>query len=492
MKDWQPQFKMGIGDLFGEATGFGSNGNPDPHNLDDAAYEDYYQKALSGIQSSGSGTNSAGVQDALNGQLSGLDNNMAGRKKAFGEDMSRSFGNDVQQKARASGGTGNLAQSMSTSGGQYDSEARQASRGYNDLYSQGTKDLSTLSGVQSNLNNQDFQRANASANLDMNRINQRMGVAQQNAQNSFNSDQIGAQRRIGTEQGVANMIGNSSGSGGGGSSGFHKGGKVPKSNRPKMSGGGIMGMLDPLGLTGGGGGGGGGGGSGGGGGASSMMSMLPMLAMAMNKGGKVPHLDSGGGMMDSIMKLAPLALMMLNEGGEGAGADARAGGRVPGKAKVKGDSPKNDTFQADLSPDEVVIPRSITTSKDPVRKGAKFLNETINEGKHRHKDPKYFVGGADVDSNAGPMPGEGGDEEEEGAPTTDQGSQGGGKEKQQPSMMDDINGIFQNSLNATKNAVRQPEGKVQSGKATGMARGGQLDAMARKMLAGGKKKKGSY
>lgn len=37
---------------------------------------------------------------------------------------------------------------------------------------------------------------------------------------------------------------------------------------------------------------------------------------------------------------------------------AKEGGEVPGKAKVKGDSPKNDTVTAKLSPGEVVIPRS--------------------------------------------------------------------------------------------------------------------------------------
>ena len=38
------------------------------------------------------------------------------------------------------------------------------------------------------------------------------------------------------------------------------------------------------------------------------------------------------------------------------------GGRVPGKAKVKGDSPKNDTVNAKLSPGEVVVPRSALKS----------------------------------------------------------------------------------------------------------------------------------
>jgi hypothetical protein len=40
------------------------------------------------------------------------------------------------------------------------------------------------------------------------------------------------------------------------------------------------------------------------------------------------------------------------------------GGGVPGQAKVQGDSPKNDTVPAELSPGEVVLPRSISHNPD--------------------------------------------------------------------------------------------------------------------------------
>ena len=46
----------------------------------------------------------------------------------------------------------------------------------------------------------------------------------------------------------------------------------------------------------------------------------------------------------------------------GGGMCMKHGGQVPGKAQVPGDSPKNDTVHAQLSPGEVVIPRSITQS----------------------------------------------------------------------------------------------------------------------------------
>jgi hypothetical protein len=49
------------------------------------------------------------------------------------------------------------------------------------------------------------------------------------------------------------------------------------------------------------------------------------------------------------------------KGGE---IDFRAGGHVPGRAKVEGDSPKNDTVDAKLSPGEIVVPRSAANDED--------------------------------------------------------------------------------------------------------------------------------
>lgn len=200
-----------VGNFFGEVTGFGSNGNPDPHNLNDAAYEDYYQQALNDIQGTASGTQlmREKIQNAVLSQLAGLDDNMAGRKKNFEEDMSRSFGNNIQQRARAAGGTGNLAQVLNPGGAAYDAEARARARGFNDLYSQATNDIGKLQGVQGNLEGQDFRRGSATANLRMDRIGQRMGVAKQNAENDFNSEQAGRQRRMNTMSAITSLWGNS-------------------------------------------------------------------------------------------------------------------------------------------------------------------------------------------------------------------------------------------------------------------------------------------
>jgi len=55
------------------------------------------------------------------------------------------------------------------------------------------------------------------------------------------------------------------------------------------------------------------------------------------------------------------------------------GGGVPGKPKVPGDSPVNDTVKARLSPGEVVIPNSVMQSDDPVKNAAKFVAEELKK-----------------------------------------------------------------------------------------------------------------
>jgi hypothetical protein len=55
------------------------------------------------------------------------------------------------------------------------------------------------------------------------------------------------------------------------------------------------------------------------------------------------------------------------------GGALKEGGMVPGKAKVSGDSLKNDTVAAKLSPGEVVIPKSVMESDDPVKGAAAFV-----------------------------------------------------------------------------------------------------------------------
>lgn len=57
------------------------------------------------------------------------------------------------------------------------------------------------------------------------------------------------------------------------------------------------------------------------------------------------------------------------------------GGAVPGKAPIRGDNAKNDTVPAMLSPGEIVLPRSVTQSKDPVKAAADFVAEKLRSQK---------------------------------------------------------------------------------------------------------------
>lgn len=67
-----------------------------------------------------------------------------------------------------------------------------------------------------------------------------------------------------------------------------------------------------------------------------------------------------------------------------------SGGLVPGKAKVAGDSVKNDTVSAPkLSPGEIVIPRSIAS--DP-KKAMAFIQEAL-AGKHPATGNTHYQGG---------------------------------------------------------------------------------------------------
>lgn len=65
---------------------------------------------------------------------------------------------------------------------------------------------------------------------------------------------------------------------------------------------------------------------------------------------------AGGGGGAALGSAGPEALLMA------------MGGKVPGRAAVPGNSPKNDTVPADLSPGEIVVPRS--AAEDPDRAAA--------------------------------------------------------------------------------------------------------------------------
>lgn len=65
-----------------------------------------------------------------------------------------------------------------------------------------------------------------------------------------------------------------------------------------------------------------------------------------------------------------------------AAPDYRDGGAVGGRAKVAGDSEKNDTQPAMLSPEEIVLPRSITMAPDAPEKAKEFVEALLKKQGH--------------------------------------------------------------------------------------------------------------
>jgi len=65
--------------------------------------------------------------------------------------------------------------------------------------------------------------------------------------------------------------------------------------------------------------------------------------------------------------------------------------RVPGKSKHNGDDERNDTVPALLSPGEIVIPRSIATSKDADQKSAEFVKQLMKKEKSGPKSKRSAI-----------------------------------------------------------------------------------------------------
>lgn len=206
---------MGVFDFvekaFGEVTGFGGHGTADPKNMDENAYRHLYEEAIAGLQGVGeSGNNKAmreGVEKSALSMLGDLENNAAGRKQNFMEDMARGFSADMQGRARAAGGTGNMAQALNAPGSFYDSEARARSRGLNDLYSTAINDLGNLGGVQNQFFNQDFNKAQSIANIKTGELAAKRGIIAKNLEDQFNVEQAAREKRMNTYGGIAKGFG---------------------------------------------------------------------------------------------------------------------------------------------------------------------------------------------------------------------------------------------------------------------------------------------
>lgn len=109
-------------------------------------------------------------------------------------------------------------------------------------------------------------------------------------------------------------------------------------------------------------------------GAGTAMSVAALAAhggMATSHGMSTPGYASGGtvnGPRSNVGSFLSKAMPM------------RQGGAVPGQAKVQGDSEKNDTVPAMLSPGEVVIPRHIMQGKNAPEAAARFVAACLAKG----------------------------------------------------------------------------------------------------------------
>ncbi len=98
--------------------------------------------------------------------------------------------------------------------------------------------------------------------------------------------------------------------------------------------------------------------------------------LKMASGGVVPAMVSPGEAYIPPSKVDDVA----------AGAKPQSAGRmIPGKAKVKGDSLKNDTVPAKLETGGVVIPRTVMNKKDDGKAASKFVQAVLAKSTLRGK-----------------------------------------------------------------------------------------------------------
>lgn len=110
--------------------------------------------------------------------------------------------------------------------------------------------------------------------------------------------------------------------------------------------------------------------------AADTASDIPEAAAAMAKGGKVPALLSPG-----ERYLPPKEVKKVAEGKK---SPMKAGEKIPGKAKVSGDSTKNDIVPKTLTSGGIVLPRSVTEHKNAPEEAKKFVQAIIAK-KSLHK-----------------------------------------------------------------------------------------------------------
>lgn len=99
----------------------------------------------------------------------------------------------------------------------------------------------------------------------------------------------------------------------------------------------------------------------------------PMAGASQIASNGASDLGGAGGTLEGVngivSSLGPLAIA------------ADEGAEVPGDGMVNGDSPKNDTVPALLSPKEIVLPRSVTMSDDAPEKAMEFVEAIKGKSK---------------------------------------------------------------------------------------------------------------
>lgn len=345
---------MSVTSVWGNLTGFGGAGQPNPDMTDSGAYSTMYTNALAGINGAGASPGmqslTDNVQSAAGGAAGNLTNGMAGLKSNYLQDMGQNFSANTQANVRAQGGTGGLANATLGAGKANDNEGQTASQGLNSLYQTGVQDIGALSGVQNQQFGQELNQANSAAGVDMNQEKLQLGIDQQNNANLFQAQQEQGAKQNSTISGLASF----------GSSMFAKGGEVKNFHdyaRSKLKG--------------------------------------------FSAGGEA-DVDSGIALDGPGWANQKRFVPALN----------------PSQKAVKqGNSPKNDKVPAMLSEGEVILPRTVSQAPDAPLKAAHFMEDVRAKDGPASSDFHSFAKKALQHFDDGGEEGGGGDSEDNGGPS---------------------------------------------------------------------------
>lgn len=119
---------------------------------------------------------------------------------------------------------------------------------------------------------------------------------------------------------------------------------------------------------------------------TSLGAQIPQAPMPMQYNLGAPQFAQGG-KVDAMVSPGEVYLPpnKAKEVAKGKADPMKAGKKIPGKAKVKGDSYDNDTVPTQLEEGGIVIPRSISEGKDAAKNAAAFVQAVLNQSAKRRK-----------------------------------------------------------------------------------------------------------